>query len=176
AIAHWRSKVASHPSSSSEYPIAPIVASPRTRRPPVTLVRPGEAVHFGRPYRTSPNRPRRLLTARKKVGPHLARRLAWRCVSPRSSNHHSSSSSLSSETSTTTLIISSAAPVVGTTLVTSPTRLCGLVPYSDSDSNSPVEMDSPEYVTPLSATSLFVCIDSSADSDSSDAPHPRIHI
>nr|GEW25033.1 retrovirus-related Pol polyprotein from transposon TNT 1-94 [Tanacetum cinerariifolium] len=196
AIAHWRSKVASHPSSSSEYPIAPIVASPRTRRPPATLVRLEEAVPFGRPYRTSPNGPRRLLTVRKRVGPLPARRLAWRCVSPRSSDHHLSSSCPSSgsapmhslrfvayiykimaastiivyfdsfdesvrpppsrvilfgdisavipsismvalETSTSTLIISSAAPVVGTTLVTSPTRLCGLVPYSDSDSDSP---------------------------------------
>nr|GEZ35539.1 hypothetical protein [Tanacetum cinerariifolium] len=51
-IDHWRSKVASYPSSSSEYPIAPIVALPRTRRPPVTLVRPREVVPFGRSYRT----------------------------------------------------------------------------------------------------------------------------
>nr|GEW06839.1 reverse transcriptase domain-containing protein [Tanacetum cinerariifolium] len=46
-ISHWRSKVASHPSSSSfEYHIAPIVALPRTRRPPATLVQPREAVPF----------------------------------------------------------------------------------------------------------------------------------
>nr|GEZ05696.1 retrotransposon protein, putative, Ty3-gypsy subclass [Tanacetum cinerariifolium] len=38
AIAHWRSKVASHPSSSSEYPIAHIVALSGTRRPSATLV------------------------------------------------------------------------------------------------------------------------------------------
>nr|GEX64387.1 putative reverse transcriptase domain-containing protein [Tanacetum cinerariifolium] len=55
------------------------------------------------------------------------------------------------ETSTTTLIILYAAPVVGTTLVTSPTRLCSLVPYSDSDSDSPNEMDSPEHITPPSS-------------------------
>nr|GFB22980.1 hypothetical protein [Tanacetum cinerariifolium] len=96
-IAHWRSKVASHPSSSSEYPIAPIVAPPGTRQPPATLVRPREAVPFGRTYRTRPNRPRRLLTARKRVRPFLARRLARRCVSPRSLDHHSSSSSPSSD-------------------------------------------------------------------------------
>nr|GFB07787.1 hypothetical protein [Tanacetum cinerariifolium] len=95
-ITHWRSKVASHPSSSSEYPIASIVAPPETRRPPATLVRPGEAVPFGRPYRTRPNGPRRLLTPRKRVGPLPARSLAQRCVSPRSSDHHSSSSSPSS--------------------------------------------------------------------------------
>nr|GFB11540.1 hypothetical protein [Tanacetum cinerariifolium] len=95
-IAHWRSKVASHPSS-SEYPIAPIVAPPGTRQPPATLVRPREAVLFGRTYRTRPNRPRRLLTGRKRVGPFPARRLARRCVSPRSLDHHSSASSPSTD-------------------------------------------------------------------------------
>nr|GFA13407.1 hypothetical protein [Tanacetum cinerariifolium] len=74
------------------------------------------------------------------------------------------------ETSTTSPIISSAAPMVGTTLVASPTGLCGLVPYSDSDSDLPDEMDSPEHITPLSATSPFLCTDSSEDFDSSDAP------
>nr|GFA57007.1 hypothetical protein [Tanacetum cinerariifolium] len=74
------------------------------------------------------------------------------------------------ETSTTTPIISSTALVVGITLVASPTGLCGLVPYLDSDSDSPDEMDSPEHFTPLPATSPFLCIDSSEDSDSSDAP------
>ncbi|GKD26521.1 hypothetical protein Tco_1232735 [Tanacetum coccineum] len=44
------------------------------------------------------------------------------------------------ETSTIALVISSVAPVVETTLVTSPTRLCGLIPYSNSDSDSPDEM------------------------------------
>nr|GEY09415.1 hypothetical protein [Tanacetum cinerariifolium] len=99
AISHWRSKVASHPLSSSEYPNAPIVAPPGTRRPPATLVRPGEAVPFGRSYCTRPNGPRRLLTTRKRVGPLPARRLARRCVSPRFSNHHSSSSSSSLDSS-----------------------------------------------------------------------------
>nr|GEY07154.1 putative reverse transcriptase domain-containing protein [Tanacetum cinerariifolium] len=79
--------------SSSEYPSAPIVASPETCRPPTTFIRPEEAVPFGRPYHTHPNGPRRLLTTRKRVGPLLARRLAWRYVSPCSSDHHSSSSS-----------------------------------------------------------------------------------
>nr|GEX31325.1 putative reverse transcriptase domain-containing protein [Tanacetum cinerariifolium] len=93
AISHWRSKVASHPSSSSEYPIAPIVAPLRTRRPPATLVQPRQAVPFGRPYRTRPNRPHRLLTTRKRVGPLPARKLARRCISPHCSDHHSFSSS-----------------------------------------------------------------------------------
>nr|GEY56535.1 putative reverse transcriptase domain-containing protein [Tanacetum cinerariifolium] len=47
-IAHWRNTVTSHRLSSSEYPIAPIVSSPGTRRPPVTLVRPEEAVPISR--------------------------------------------------------------------------------------------------------------------------------
>ncbi|GJQ91023.1 hypothetical protein Tco_0002162 [Tanacetum coccineum] len=50
-------------------------------------------------------------------------------------------------------VISSAAPVVETTLVASPTGLCGLVPYSGSDSDSPDEMSSPEHISP--APSLF---------------------
>ncbi|GJS17545.1 hypothetical protein Tco_0412017 [Tanacetum coccineum] len=63
------------------------------------LIRPGEAIPFGRPYRTHLNGPRKLLTARKRVGPLPTRRLAWRCVSPRASDHRSSSSSLSSDSS-----------------------------------------------------------------------------
>nr|GFB59844.1 hypothetical protein [Tanacetum cinerariifolium] len=46
-----------------------------------------------RPYRTHPNGPRRVMTVRKQVRPLRARRLAWRCVSPRSSDHCPSSSS-----------------------------------------------------------------------------------
>ncbi|GKB17451.1 hypothetical protein Tco_0851374 [Tanacetum coccineum] len=61
------------------------------------LIRPGEAIPFGRPYRTHLNGPRKFLTARKRVGPVPARRLAWRHALPRSSDHHSSSSSLSSD-------------------------------------------------------------------------------
>ncbi|GJS72774.1 putative reverse transcriptase domain-containing protein [Tanacetum coccineum] len=57
---------------------------------PIALIRPGEAIPFGRPYRTHPNGPRKLLTARKRVGPFPARRLAWRRVSHRSSDRHSS--------------------------------------------------------------------------------------
>nr|GEW07833.1 hypothetical protein [Tanacetum cinerariifolium] len=73
-------------------------------------------------------------------------------------------------TSVIALVISSATPVVETTLVTSPSGLCGLVLYSDSNSNSPDEMDSPEYITPLPATSPFFYTDSFEASDSSDGP------
>nr|GEX11577.1 putative reverse transcriptase domain-containing protein [Tanacetum cinerariifolium] len=57
-----------------------------------------------------------------------------------------------------------------TTLVASPTGLCGLVPYSDCDSDSPDEMDSLEHITLLPATSPFLCTNSSEDYDSSNAP------
>ncbi|GJR18096.1 putative reverse transcriptase domain-containing protein [Tanacetum coccineum] len=101
-VSRWRDRVTSRPSSpsgssshdtfapSSEFPVAPVVAPPRIRRRPAILIRPGEAIPFGRPYRTHPNGPRKLLTARKRVGPFPARRLAWRRVSHRSSDRHSS--------------------------------------------------------------------------------------
>ncbi|GJZ06872.1 hypothetical protein Tco_0540665 [Tanacetum coccineum] len=92
-----RSRVTARPSSSSEFPIAPVTAPPEIRRRSAILIRPGEAIPFGRPYRTHLNGPRKLLTARKRVGPLPARRLASRHASPRSSDHHSSSSSSSSD-------------------------------------------------------------------------------
>ncbi|GJQ93715.1 putative ribonuclease H-like domain-containing protein [Tanacetum coccineum] len=81
-----------------------------------------------------------------------------------------STSMVAPETSTIAPVISSAAPVVETTLVASPTGLCGLVPYSDSDSDSPDEMSSPEHISPLPAISPFLCTDSSEAPDSSDGP------
>ncbi|GKD03534.1 putative reverse transcriptase domain-containing protein [Tanacetum coccineum] len=68
-----------------------------------------------------------------------------------------STSVVAPETSTIALVISSTAPVVETTLVASPTGLCGLVPYSGSDSDSPDEMSSPEHISPLPAISPFLC-------------------
>ncbi|GKF56392.1 hypothetical protein Tco_0166732, partial [Tanacetum coccineum] len=56
-IARWRSRVAACPSSSHEFPIAPVTASPRIRRRSATLIRPEEAIPFGRPYRTDLNGP-----------------------------------------------------------------------------------------------------------------------
>nr|GEW27563.1 hypothetical protein [Tanacetum cinerariifolium] len=56
-----------------------------------------------------------------------------------------STSVIALETSAIAPVILSAAPVVKTTIVSSPTGLCVLVPYSDSDSDSPDEMASPEH-------------------------------
>ncbi|GKA71895.1 hypothetical protein Tco_0778111, partial [Tanacetum coccineum] len=53
------------------------------------------AIPFGRPYRTHPNEPRRLMTARKRVRPFLARRLAWRRVPYHSLDRHYSPDSTS---------------------------------------------------------------------------------
>ncbi|GJT76379.1 putative reverse transcriptase domain-containing protein [Tanacetum coccineum] len=65
-VARCRSKVTAHPSSSSEFPIAPVTAPPGIRRWSAILIRPGEAIPFGRPYRTHLNGPRKLLTTRKR--------------------------------------------------------------------------------------------------------------
>ncbi|GJR55556.1 hypothetical protein Tco_1406077 [Tanacetum coccineum] len=81
-----------------------------------------------------------------------------------------STSVVAPETSTIAPVISSAAPVVETTLVASPTGLCGLVPYSGSDSDSPDEMSSPEHISPLPAISPFLCTDSYEAPDSFDGP------
>ncbi|GJZ17324.1 putative reverse transcriptase domain-containing protein [Tanacetum coccineum] len=74
------------------------------------------------------------------------------------------------ETFTIAPVISSAAHVVETTLVASPTRLCGLVPYSDSDSDSPDEMSLPEHISPLPAILPFLCTNSSEAPNSPDEP------
>ncbi|GKE45016.1 hypothetical protein Tco_1472300 [Tanacetum coccineum] len=74
------------------------------------------------------------------------------------------------ETSTIAPVISPTAPMVETTLVASPTGLCGLVPYTGFDSDSPDEMSSPEHISPLPAISPFICTDSSEAPDSSDGP------
>ncbi|GJT31346.1 hypothetical protein Tco_0911621 [Tanacetum coccineum] len=98
-VAHWRSRVTARPSSSSEFPIAPVTVPFGIRRRSAILIRPGEAIPFGRPYRTHLNRPRKLLTTRKRVRPIPAHRLASRRVSPHFSDHHPSSSSLSLDSS-----------------------------------------------------------------------------
>ncbi|GJR07363.1 hypothetical protein Tco_0530347 [Tanacetum coccineum] len=81
-----------------------------------------------------------------------------------------STSVVAPKTSTIAPDIAFAAPVVETTLVASPTRLCVLVPYSGSDSDSPNEMSSLEHISPLPAISPFLCTDSSEALDSSDGP------
>ncbi|GJS23287.1 putative reverse transcriptase domain-containing protein [Tanacetum coccineum] len=79
-----------------KFPLAPVVAPPGIRQHSTTLVRPGEAIPFGRPYRTHLNGPRKLLTAKKRVRPISAHGLAWRRVSHHSSDRHSSPDSSSS--------------------------------------------------------------------------------
>ncbi|GJZ90940.1 hypothetical protein Tco_0662867 [Tanacetum coccineum] len=66
----WMDRVASRPSSlprssspitfalSSEFPVSLVVAPPEIHRRPVILIRPGESIPFGRPYRTHPNKSR----------------------------------------------------------------------------------------------------------------------
>ncbi|GJV66151.1 hypothetical protein Tco_1476979 [Tanacetum coccineum] len=81
-----------------------------------------------------------------------------------------STSVVAPETSTIAPVISSAAPMVETTLVASPTGLCGLVPYTGSDSDSPDEMSSLEHISPLPTISPFIFTDSSEAPDSSDGP------
>ncbi|GJU49610.1 putative reverse transcriptase domain-containing protein [Tanacetum coccineum] len=73
-----------------EFPLAPVVSPPEIHRRSATLVRPGEAIPFGRPYRTHPNGPRKLLTAKKRVRPIPTRRLSWRRISHHSTDRHSS--------------------------------------------------------------------------------------
>nr|GFA56341.1 hypothetical protein [Tanacetum cinerariifolium] len=92
---------------SSEFPVAPVVAPPRICQWPAILIRPGEAIPFGLPYRTHPNRPHKLLTIRKRVGPFPARRLAWRRISHRSSNRHSSEDFSSDSSSSSSSLDSS---------------------------------------------------------------------
>ncbi|GKA60291.1 hypothetical protein Tco_0759698 [Tanacetum coccineum] len=98
-VARWMSRAATRSSSPSDFPIAPVTTPPGTRRPAAILIRPGEAIPLDRPYRTHPDGSWRVMTARKRVGPLPARRLASRHASPRSSDHHSSSSSSSSDSS-----------------------------------------------------------------------------
>ncbi|GKE79990.1 hypothetical protein Tco_1549990, partial [Tanacetum coccineum] len=81
-----------------------------------------------------------------------------------------STSVVALEASTIAPVISSAAPMVETNLVASPTGLCGLVPYTGSDFDSPDEMSSPEHISPLPAISPFICTDSSEAPDSSNGP------
>ncbi|GKF43508.1 hypothetical protein Tco_0130060, partial [Tanacetum coccineum] len=97
-LVHFRSSVAEQRSKRHEslashdvmFSIAHVVAPPGIRRRPAILIRFEEAIPFGRSYRTHPNRPRKLLTERKRVRPFPALRLAWRRVSHRSLDCHSS--------------------------------------------------------------------------------------
>nr|GEV95681.1 hypothetical protein [Tanacetum cinerariifolium] len=83
----------------SQDPYAITVSCWRSRVTLPILIRPGEAIPLGRPYRTHSNGLRRDMTARKRVGALPARRLAWRHVSPHSSDHCPSSSSSPTDSS-----------------------------------------------------------------------------
>nr|GEZ14203.1 retrovirus-related Pol polyprotein from transposon 17.6 [Tanacetum cinerariifolium] len=89
-VACWRSRVTIRSSSPFDFPIVHVTAPPRTRRRVAILIRPDEAIPLGRPYRTHLDGPRRVITVKKRVGPFPARRLAWRRVSPCSSDHRPS--------------------------------------------------------------------------------------
>ncbi|GJV70067.1 retrovirus-related pol polyprotein from transposon TNT 1-94 [Tanacetum coccineum] len=67
----------------------PVIAPPGSHRRPTILVQPDKAIPFGRPYRTHPNGPRKLLNARKRVGTFPARIHAWRRIPYPSSDRHS---------------------------------------------------------------------------------------
>ncbi|GKD31843.1 hypothetical protein Tco_1242621, partial [Tanacetum coccineum] len=56
-VTRWRSRVTARPSSSYEFLIAPVTAPPGIRRQSAILIRPGEAIPFGRPCRTHIIRP-----------------------------------------------------------------------------------------------------------------------
>ncbi|GKC40560.1 putative nucleotidyltransferase, ribonuclease H, partial [Tanacetum coccineum] len=96
-VARWRSKVTARSSLPSDFPIAHVIASLRTCRQAAILIRPGEAIPLGRPYCTHPNRPQKVMNVRKRVVPLPSHKLAWRRISPRSSDHRLSSSSSSSD-------------------------------------------------------------------------------
>ncbi|GJX70446.1 putative reverse transcriptase domain-containing protein [Tanacetum coccineum] len=83
-------------SEANKFSLVPNVAPPNIHQRLATLIRPGEAIPFDRPYHTHLNGPHKFLTARKRVGPILAHRLAWRRVSHHLSDHHSSPDSSSS--------------------------------------------------------------------------------
>ncbi|GJV07963.1 hypothetical protein Tco_1345619 [Tanacetum coccineum] len=65
-------------SEANEFPLTPVVAPPEIHRRLTILVRPGEAIPFGRLYRTHLNGPRKLLTTRKRVRHIPTHRLTWR--------------------------------------------------------------------------------------------------
>ncbi|GKC67654.1 hypothetical protein Tco_1100252, partial [Tanacetum coccineum] len=124
--------------SSSEFPFAP-------------------AIPFDRPYRTHPNGPCKLLTARKRVGPFPAYRLTWRRVSHRSLDRRSSpdftsDSSSSSSYSDSTSVHSSGCDASGQSHSGPSTRVASLRlvdPPSSLDSSSKRSLDlSSPYVGP----------------------------
>nr|GEV31290.1 retrotransposon protein, putative, unclassified [Tanacetum cinerariifolium] len=66
-VARWRSRVTTCLSSLYDFHIAPVTAPPGTRQRAAILIQPEEAIPLARPYRTRPNGPQRVMTARKRV-------------------------------------------------------------------------------------------------------------
>ncbi|GKA94476.1 hypothetical protein Tco_0816514 [Tanacetum coccineum] len=99
-VARWRSPVAarsSPPSSPTDMtlPIRHILPTPpNLPHRPAVLVLPGQSIPIGLPYRTQPNRVRKMLTARKRV-----RALPVGCLASRYPPDHSSSDHFSSDDS-----------------------------------------------------------------------------
>nr|GEU53649.1 putative reverse transcriptase domain-containing protein [Tanacetum cinerariifolium] len=78
------------------FPLPLLLPSLEIHQRPAILIRPGEAIPFGRPYRTHPNKSCKLLTIRKRVRPFPVYRLAWIHVSQSSPDFTSDSSSFDS--------------------------------------------------------------------------------
>nr|GFB51509.1 hypothetical protein [Tanacetum cinerariifolium] len=103
------------------------------------------------PLRIHPNRPRKLLTARKRVRPFLTRRLAWRRISHHLSYRHSSpdySSSSSSDSSSDISSSSSSDSLSDSSLVHSSRYDAS----SQSHSRPSTRVESPRLVYPLIRT------------------------
>ncbi|GJW11672.1 putative reverse transcriptase domain-containing protein [Tanacetum coccineum] len=105
-VARWRSRVAarSSPPSSPTRDLPPTLrqilpAPPGLPRRPAILVLPGQPIPVGRPYRTQPNAVRKMLTARKSVGPLPSHRLALRYSESHSPSDHFSPDDFSLDTS-----------------------------------------------------------------------------
>ncbi|GJY99577.1 hypothetical protein Tco_0517007 [Tanacetum coccineum] len=110
-VARRMSRVAarSPPLSSPTYYSSPADVIPPTRqilpappglpRRPAILVLPGKSIPVGRPYRTQPNEVRKMLTARKSVGPLPSHRLALRYSESHSPSDHFSPDNFASDTS-----------------------------------------------------------------------------
>ncbi|GJX78563.1 putative reverse transcriptase domain-containing protein [Tanacetum coccineum] len=166
-----RDRVTSRPSSSSrlspydtlvpsfKFHLAPVVAPPGICQWPTILVRPGEVIPFGRPYRTHPNGPHKLLTARKRVGTFPARRLAWRRVSHHLSDHHSSpdftsDTSSSGSSSGSSLDTSSSSPSYSLS-ESSSIHLSGCDTSGQTHSGPSTRVASPRLVYPLVMTPRY---------------------
>ncbi|GKA14283.1 hypothetical protein Tco_0693929, partial [Tanacetum coccineum] len=144
---------------SSEFPLAPVVAPPGIRRRPAILVRVSEAIPFGRPYLTHPNGSRKLLTARKRVGPFPARRLAWRRVSHHFLDRYSSpdftSDSYSSSSSSDSSLNISSGSSSDSLSYSSSVHSSGCDAWGQSHSGPSTRVASPRLVDPPPWSTLY---------------------